>query len=363
MQRQLHRHTQLGQQRSLPRSVELGRPLAGHAQRAAVLAAGGHRDLHAAVQRGNLDLGAQRRLGEGDRHLHHQVVALSGEYRAGHHAGDHVQVAGRAAPHAGAALALELDAGAVLGALRDAHADAPLGRALARAPAVGAGVVDDGARAAALRACLGDGEAADVTTDGAPPLAGAAQARAAAGRGARPRARGAGLGLLQGHRHLGTGHGLVERQRHLHLQVLAAPGTARRAAAATATAAAATEHGSEDVAQVAEPGATGGAAHAAVAAAHAREPALGVVLLALLGVGQHVVGVRDLLEALLGLRVAGVGVGVVLARKGPVGLLDGIRIGVLGHAEDLVEVLLVQLCSPPCDTTTRAGRMTVSDMR
>ena len=48
----------------------------------------------------------------------------------------------------------------------------------------------------------------------------------------------------------------------------------------------------------------------------------GVVLLALLGVRERVVGLLDLLEALLGRAVAGVAVGVVLAGQLAVGLLD-----------------------------------------
>jgi hypothetical protein len=47
-----------------------------------------------------------------------------------------------------------------------------------------------------------------------------------------------------------------------------------------------------------------------------------VVLLALLGIGQHRVGLADLLELGLGLLVAGVDVGMVLARELAVGGLD-----------------------------------------
>src|SRR5262249_37592693 len=57
-------------------------------------------------------------------------------------------------------------------------------------------------------------------------------------------------------------------------------------------------------------------------------------------VGEHVVRLRDLLEALLGAGVALVRVRVVGARQLPVGLLDLLRRGVLRDAEDLVEVLL-----------------------
>src|SRR4029450_7993164 len=64
----------------------------------------------------------------------------------------------------------------------------------------------------------------------------------------------------------------------------------------------------------------------------------GVVLLALLRVGENVVRRLDLLEALLGILVAGVRVRVVLARELPVRLLDLVLRRALGDAQDLVEV-------------------------
>src|SRR5690606_29519398 len=66
----------------------------------------------------------------------------------------------------------------------------------------------------------------------------------------------------------------------------------------------------------------------------------GVVLLALLGVGEHRVGLADLLELRLSLGVPGVVVRVVGAGELAIGLLDGGRIGVLGNTESRVEVLL-----------------------
>jgi hypothetical protein len=63
----------------------------------------------------------------------------------------------------------------------------------------------------------------------------------------------------------------------------------------------------------------------------------GVVALPLLGIGQHRVGLGDLLEPV---GRALVDVGVVLARQLAVGRLDGLVVGVPGHAEDLVVVLV-----------------------
>ena len=87
----------------------------------------------------------------------------------------------------------------------------------------------------------------------------------------------------------------------------------------------------------------------------------GVVLLALLGVGERVVGALDLLELLLRLRVVGVAVRVVLARQLAVRLLDLLVGGLLGDAEHLVEIL--GHARPYSLTTTRAGRISCSPSR
>jgi hypothetical protein len=68
-----------------------------------------------------------------------------------------------------------------------------------------------------------------------------------------------------------------------------------------------------------------------------------VVLLALGGVAQHVVGGRDLLESLLGGLVARVGVGVVLLGQLAVGARDLLLGGVLPDSEGGVVVLLEPL--------------------
>ena len=66
--------------------------------------------------------------------------------------------------------------------------------------------------------------------------------------------------------------------------------------------------------------------------------AVGVVALALLGVGQHLVGARDLLEPRLDLGIAVPRVGVELAGEAAVGALDLFLGGVPGDAEQLVVV-------------------------
>src|SRR5699024_6160400 len=120
------------------------------------------------------------------------------------------------------------------------------------------------------------------------------------------------------------------------LEAAAARGEAGASAATTAPGAA--EHATEEVL---EAGSTGGAAaargEAGAAAGHCTD---GVVLLSLLRVGEHRVGLTDLLEASLGRRVPRVAVRVEVPGELPVGLLDGCCVSVLGDAESLVEVLL-----------------------
>src|SRR5206468_1520005 len=75
------------------------------------------------------------------------------------------------------------------------------------------------------------------------------------------------------------------------------------------------------------------------------QPAGLVVLRPPLVVGQHVVGLGDLLEPGLGLRVVRVLVRVQVAGQLAVGLLDGRRVGVLRNAQRGVVVLLDEVPS------------------
>ena len=82
-----------------------------------------------------------------------------------------------------------------------------------------------------------------------------------------------------------------------------------------------------------------------------------VVAATQLGIRQHVVGLGDVLEPLLGLGVL-VDVGVVLARQPAIGALDVGRVGIAGDPEDLVEVFGHQ--DALVATTTAAGRRSLS---
>ena len=77
-----------------------------------------------------------------------------------------------------------------------------------------------------------------------------------------------------------------------------------------------------------------------------------VVLLALLGIGQHRVRLGDFLEAFGSLVVVGVGIRMQLLGQLPVRLLDLVVVGALGHLEGLVEILVEPVTiqvMPPCE--------------
>ena len=319
----------------------------------------------APVERGDLDLRAAQRLGQGQRDLDLDVVALAREDRRLEHVGDDEQVAGRSAVAARLALAGEADLAALAHARGNVDAVALDGPLAALAVAGRAGVLDDRPGAAALRAGLGDREQALALDLDAAPAAARADDRRRARLGAGAGAGRAALVGGDGDRHLRAGDRLVEADRDLGLEVAAALGAwlaSRRPPAAAAAAPAAgglAEEVGEDVAEAARVEAR----LAAAAAPDVRERVaqLAVVLLALVGIAEHVVGLGDLLEALLGLRVARVLVGVVLARELAVGLLDVVGRRLALDAEHLVVILgggHLDVSYPA--TITRAGRSTAS---
>ena len=212
-------------------------------------------------------------------------------------------------------------------------------------PAAGARrarILDHGAGTVAVGARLGDGEDALALGFDTAALTDRTDLRAGPGLGARSLARRTRRRGRHRQRHLGAVDRLVERQRDLGLEVAAAlcgapsADAALTAAGALLRAAASAEQVGEDVAEAAAE-----RTRVKATAATGREPeraGAAVVGLALVGIGQDVVRLRDLLETLLGLLVARIAVGVVLARELAVGLLDLLVGGVLAYAEDLVVV-------------------------
>src|SRR5690606_23006136 len=197
----------------------------------------------------------------------------------------------------------------VADARRDVDPDR-LGHALVALSAAGrARLLDHRAAAVAARARLGDREHALAL--GLDPAAVALRAdlRAGARLGARAATGRARLRGGQAQRHLRAVYRLLEAERDLGLDVGAALGTG--AASGAAPAAGPAEQVGEDVRQRPEVAEAAGEPARLAAGEHAAA----VVLLALLGVADQVVGGLDLLEALLGLLISRVAVRVVLARE------------------------------------------------
>src|SRR5919106_1229234 len=157
--------------------------------------------------------------------------------------------------------------------------------------------------------------------------------------------------------------GVLEGEVDRHLDV-GAPLPARTSVRGGAPAAHPSEEPAEQVAQI--PEVADVARPLEVAAARRAGPGEEarpdlVVLLALLRIGEDVVGALDLLEALLRLRIPRVRVRVVLAGQLAVRLLDLGRGRGLGDSENLVEIPHAD--DAPWEITTRAGRTTRSPRR
>src|SRR5205823_3836857 len=253
--------------------------------------------------------------------LEQLALALLQPFRNGDlHAREHVTAAG--ALQLRRALALDAEQRPVLGAALDLQSHRPIGR---RRLNLGA----------ERRLREGDRQLDDEVDAAA--LALRADRRRRAGLGARAVALRA--GRLQRDRDLRL-HPLqrvLEREVDDDFEVVAA---ARLRPLSAARAAAPAEDAPEQVAEVPEiPQVEVLEVDVASAEAAASvRGAEGVVLLPLLGIREQVVRALDLLEPLLGGRVAGVAVRVVLARELAVGLLDLLGARVLRDAEDLVWV-------------------------
>ena len=293
-------------------------------------------DARGAVECRDLDLAAERCGGEGHGHLAVQVVVVALEDGVVLDVDDHIQVAGRTAVHAMFAFAREADAVALVDTGRNldrqrlVRLDAPC------AVAGAAGVLDLLAVAVAHRAGLLDAEEALLHAHLAVALAGTASDRLRTRLGA---GAAAGAALLHG-RHaqlrLGAARGLLERD----LEVVAQVGAAVHIAA---TAARLAEDVAEDVAEgIGKIGAAARAAPTAHRRIDAGMPEL-VVGGALLPVGEHLVGLLGLLEALLRLGVVRVAVRVELHGQLAVGLLDLILGRIPVHPEHVVVVTLCHL--------------------
>ena len=271
-----------------------------------------------------------------------QVVAVALEELVGGDAHGDDEVAGRRTLHACLAEAVDAQLLAVANALGNLHRDTLAVGHAALTLALGTRVVDDRAGAVAggtgarrLHVAQegvlhGDDAPGAVTLLAGHFLAVLAQTRAVA-IGARRQAVVNDLLLLAGRR-------LFQRDADAHAHVAA---VLAHLAAACGRAA---EEGGEDIAHAAEAATEqvleidADAAVGAAAARRAGNRAKAVVLGLLLGVGQHVVGLVQLLELVFGIRCL-VHVRVQLPRPVAKCFLDLGFGGVAGDAEDFVEVL------------------------
>src|SRR5262245_49161980 len=152
--------------------VELGHPLPGQPQDLAVLGAGRHLEPGRAVEHGHLHLGAQRGLGERDRHRAQEILAVAGEEGVVADVDHDVEIARRPAAQSPLALAGHPQLHVGVDAGRDAHLQGPLAGGPALTLAGLAGVPGDLAFPLALRAGAGDGEEALLEAELTAPLAG-----------------------------------------------------------------------------------------------------------------------------------------------------------------------------------------------
>ncbi len=289
------------------------KPLAAQAEHRARLRARRHPHLDRRVQHRNLDLGAQRRLGERQRQIDGQDVplarGLAAVERVRAHAHDDVEVAGLATPPPGRAFARQPLRRPADRSGRDAHDVAALAVDQARAFADGAARARHLAGPAAAHALAPGGQKPGLLADD--PLAVTARAGDQTGGralGARPEAGPAILGALEGDRLLAPQRRVLEvdLQRVAHV----APGGLAPAGQAEEV----TEERVEELGCRRDVGAA-----QRTGAVDRAEP---IVVRPLLLVGQH--GVRDgeLFELLLGGRVAGVAIRVPAQRQLAVGRLD-----------------------------------------
>ena len=267
------------------------------------------------------------------RHFDDYVVILAYEEVVLLDVDHHVEVARRSAAPSGLALAAQLQARSVVDAGRNPYRER-LGTADASlALALGAGVGDDRALAAALAAGGGDGKEALLGADlsGAAAIGAGASALGAAARTASG-AGVAGRQALELDDFFGAARGFLELDFEVVAQVVAAPRA--RAGASASGAEEIAENVGEDFLEAL------GEFEAEAVALRSLEGGVtvAVILRATFRVGQHLVGFVEFLEALLGLLVAGIAVGMKLDREAAVGFLEIFLAGAAVDSENLVIV-------------------------
>ena len=329
----------MDEQVAAARLVEPLHAPAVHRDDLARLRARPHVDLLGAVERLHGEVGAERGGRHRDLDRAVQVVAAPLEDLVRTLDDLQEQVSRRAAAGADLALAGELDVRAVLDARGDADLDRTAGAYAAVTRALLARVADDRPEAAALGARPGGHDLAQERPgdlgDLAAPVAHVTGVGVGAGRGARALADLAEHGRVDDQLAGGAEGGLAQVELDADGRVAPSPGPR----AGSARAAGRAEEGVHDVA---EREARAEAGRSLPRARAAEGVAAQVVHLTLVGVGQHLVGLRDLLEPLLG-RGVRIDVGMEFAGKPAVGLLDLFLTGVTAHPEGGVVVAVCHL--------------------
>src|SRR5690606_36779617 len=251
----------------------------------------------------------------------------------------------RAATRSGRGLAPQAKDRTILDAGGDPQRQGAGAVVRAGTPALGARAIDDPTRPAALGTWLGEGEEPLVLGDHT--SAGAGGTGVDGGSRLGPRARA--LGTRRRPLHLDGGGdaagGVLEADAQVGLDV----GTSLRTAplAVPEPEHVAETEAAQEILKVLDANLLLVGALAEATRSESSEPGTTrpepahlVVLAPLLGVGQHRVGLGDLLESLLGLGIVGIGVGMVLLGELAIRLLDVLGGRVLVDPEDPVEVLL-----------------------
>src|SRR5712692_68319 len=297
---------------SVAATAEVGHALAAQFQQVMRLASGRDLELRRPVEHGHVDLGAERELRKGQGQVAVEIGALAGEQLVVEDPDEDVQVAGRAPEEPARALAVEPHLHSVLDAGGDLDLEHALGPLSTLSAADLARRLDPLALTPALRARSPDRQRAQLGGDLTPPATQVAHDRTASRLGSAARAVLAGLEARDLHLGLDAARRVFERDLQLVLEGLGQ----HRTGVPTTAAAPAREEVLEDVLEErAEAGLS-------ESAARRSDRAEAVIVRALVGIGEHRVCLVDGLEALLGLLVTGIAVGMVLHRELAVRLLD-----------------------------------------
>src|SRR5438093_2241244 len=309
-----------------PAVSQAGHALAGETQDLVRLGAGGNRERRGAVQNRYLQLCAERQLRERDRQVAVEVVVLPAERLVLGQTHEHIEIAGRAAVEPGRSLARETELHAVVDAGRDLDLKHVLGAPAAFAAALATERAEH-AFAVTFRTRARDGQEAVAHPDLAAALTRLARLRSRAGLVARASADLARLESGNPDLGLDAGGRVLQRQLQLVLEIFAT-----RRARPTSAARAATEEVVEDILEEAAEA----AGVEADATGYRAEP---VVLRSLVGIRQDRVRLAGLLEAVLGVLVPRIAVGMVLHRQLTGGLLD---LGGARRARDAADLVVVR---------------------